>query len=244
MRQRWWVGSLALLLLGVVAGARPGVADSPYDDVHYERYGPNNAIRLRLGVFTPDANDAYFRGVKDEFTGDPQDLQDAVGGFDYELDVSRHLGLLFSTDYFQGRMDNSYRGYVDDRGHRITHQTSLEITPVTAGLVVKLAPEQAPVVPYIGGGGGLYWWRLRESGDFIDFGTQNLDVFHDTFEDSGGVLGYYLVAGVDVPISPYFSVFGEARWDRAHDELGQDFQDFGTLDLSGRRVMGGVAWHF
>ena len=40
------------------------------------------------------------------------------------------------------------------------------------------------------------------------------------------------------------SFFAEGRWDRADDELGGDFEDLGTLDLSGRRVMGGVAWHF
>ena len=40
------------------------------------------------------------------------------------------------------------------------------------------------------------------------------------------------------------TVFAEGRWDRADDELGGDFEDLGTIDLSGRRVFGGLAWHF
>ncbi len=242
MRRRWWIGGL--LTICALAGATPGLADSGYGDGGYRRYGPDNSVRLRLGLFTPDGKGDYFRDTRVDFTGDAKDLEDAVGGVDYELRLAHNLGLLISTDFFEGRNDQSYRDFEDNRGHNITHTTTLDITPVTAGLVVHLAPEGAPIVPYVGAGGGVYAWRLREKGDFIDFGDPNLTVFHDKLEADGAALGYYLQAGLDVPVSPYFSIFGEARWDRADDKLNRDFDGFGTIDLSGRRVMGGVAWHF
>jgi len=242
MKLRWWFGGL--LALGLLVGATPGQARSRYGDRGYERYGNQQSVRLRLGLFTPDGESDFFDDVAVDFTGEPKDLEDVVGGLDYVFDLQRNFGLMLSADYFQGKMDQSYRDFVDNRGNRITHTTTLDVTPLTAGVVIKLAPEGAPIVPYVGAGGGVYAWRYRESGDFIDFGVASRPVFSTTLEDTGAALGYYLQAGLDVPISPYFSFFAEGRWDRADDELGGDFADLGTLDLSGRRVMGGIAWKF
>ena len=151
---------------------------------------------------------------------------------------------MISADYFEGQQDQSYRDFEDNHGNRITHTSTLEVSPITAGLVVRLAPPQSPIVPYVGAGGGLYVWRYEESGDFIDFGGSTLPVFTDTLEEEGSVLGYYVLAGLEVPVSSNFSIIAEGRWDRADDELSGDFEGLGTLDLSGRRVMGGLAWRF
>src|SRR6185503_17844912 len=209
----------------------------------YDRYGADQSFRLRLGMFTPDGEKSFFEDTARDFTGDPQDFEDVVGGVDYIFGMQRTFGLMLSADYFEGQQDQSYRDFVDNRGNRITHTTTLEITPITAGIVVKVAPEDSPIVPYVGAGGGIYAWRYREAGDFIDFGA-NREVFSDTLEDTGAALGYYVMAGLEVPLSSYFSFLAEARWDRADDELGGDFADLGVIDLSGRRVTGGLAWHF
>jgi hypothetical protein len=242
MKRSWWIG--ATLMACLLASAVPAQARSRYDRPGYRHYGSEQSFRLRLGMFTPDGKESFFEDTARDFTGDPNDFEDVVGGLDYVFDLQHNVGLMLSADYFEGQQDQSYRNFEDNRGNRISHTSTLEITPVTAGIVVKLAPERAPVVPYVGAGGGIYAWRYRESGDFIDFGGSTLPVFTDTLEDTGAALGYYLLAGVEVPISPYFSFFAEGRWDRADDELGGDFEGLGTLDLSGERMMGGLAWHF
>jgi hypothetical protein len=219
---------LALVLLGVAA---PAAAQ-------------DQAFRLRLGLFTPDGDGEFFAQAERDFTGSAGDFEDAVGGIDYQHRLGRgRVSLLVSADLFEGQTDRSYRDFVDDRGDEIVHTATLEVIPLTAGVKVDLAPERAPVIPYVGVGGGLYNYRYEESGDFIDF--NDFEVFSETFVAEGGVLGYYALAGIEVPIGPWFAFFAEGRWDRAEeDDLGDDFEGLGTLDLSGRRIMGGFAWAF
>jgi hypothetical protein len=45
-------------------------------------------------------------------------------------------------------------------------------------------------------------------------------------------------------VGPSFAVFAEGRWHNAEDELSDDFEDFGDLDLSGRELTGGISWTF
>jgi hypothetical protein len=226
-RRSSMVCGLAVVLL--LAAAAPAAADS--------------GVRLRLGLFTPEGEGDLFAENADVFTGGVDDLEDVVGGIDYEHRFGEHLALLLSADLYEGKTDQAYRDFVDDRGDDIFHTTTLEIVPFTAGLRFDLAPSRSPVIPYLGGGGGVYTYRYEESGDFIDFDAGG-EIFATTLTAEGAVLGYYVLAGVEVPIGPYFSFFAEGRWDRADDELGDDFEDFGTIDLSGRRVMGGLAWRF
>ena len=240
MRRSWWVATALLVL--VLAGAVSAAAQPP--DGRYGHYGPQQSFRFRLGLNTPSGDSDFFDDTFQDFTGDIDDFEDLVGGVDYVYYMHRHVGLMLSGDYFEAQQDQSYRDFVDNSGNRISHTTTLEISPLTAGVVVRLVPEGLPVVPYVGAGGGLYVWRYEESGDFIDFGGSTLPVFTDTLEDEGNVLGYYVLAGIEVPISSYFSIIAEGRWDRADDELSGDFEGLGTLDLSGRRVMGGLAWRF
>jgi len=227
-------------LLVCLAAALPAEAQR----YRHERYGDQQSFRLRLGLFTPEGDSDFFDQTEFDFTGDAQEFEDAVAGVDYVYEMNRNLGLMISADYFEGQQDQSYRDFEDNHGNRITHTSTLEVSPITAGLVVRLAPPQSPIVPYVGAGGGLYVWRYEESGDFIDFGGSTLPVFTDTLEEEGSVLGYYVLAGLEVPVSSNFSIIAEGRWDRADDELSGDFEGLGTLDLSGRRVMGGLAWRF
>jgi hypothetical protein len=54
---------------------------------------------------------------------------------------------------------------------------------LTLGLLFHLTRREAAIVPYIGIGSGVYFWRLTEVGDFIGFSTPSLEIFFDYFED-------------------------------------------------------------
>ena len=94
----------------------------------------------------------------------------------------------------------------------------------------------------MGGGIGFYGYDLQESGDFIDFG--NFDIFSGTFDASGNAVGGFFLAGLEVPIGEQFAIFGEARWDWAGDDLEDDFEEFGDIDLCGGQLVGGIAFRF
>jgi opacity protein-like surface antigen len=206
---------------------------------HYDR---RNELRLWLGGFRPDASGAYFNEVRRDFTFNSSDLQDVIFGADYMLHITPYVGVIFSGSYYQGSGTQAYRNFTDNTGGSITHDTSLDVSSFTAGVVFHLAP-QYPVDPYIGGGGGIYAYRLRESGDFIDFTQTNLPVFTDTLESNGTAFGYFFLAGVDFRVSHTISLFAEGRFTRAYKDLSGDFAGAGRLDLSGKQIAGGISWH-
>ena len=224
----------SVLVVAALAAAAPASA----------AIGPEHSLRLRGGVFTPDGDSQYFTEAEQDFTGKVSDLEDFVGGIDYRYDFGGHVGLMISGDVYEGTWDRAYRDFEDNFGNEIEHRASLEIDSLTAGVVIDIAPERSPVVPYVGAGGGLYSYRLEESGDFIDFTSPDFEIFDAGLVAEGETFGYYFLVGLEVPLTPYFSIFGEGRWDNAEDELGEDFDGFGDLDLSGRRVMGGISWSF
>ncbi|HVR97431.1 MAG TPA: hypothetical protein VMW27_12505 [Thermoanaerobaculia bacterium] len=223
-----------LVLVGLLAAAAPAWAQQ---QGYYERDG---AFRLRMGLFTPDGESEYWTGKELEFTGEAADLENIVVGTDYLLTLSPWTGVLFSGSFFEGDTTQSYIGFEDNFGDRIRHDTTLDLGTFTAAFVFQLAGEEVPIRPYLGFGGGLYVWRLEESGDFIDLDT--LEIFDATLESDGAVLGYFGVAGVEVPLGRSFSLLAEGRWHQAEDELSGDFEDFGTIDLSGLEITAGLSW--
>lgn len=229
MAKRYWWAAIAV----AAAVAVPDTA-----------HGLDHSLRFRLGLFNPDGDSRYWDDKRFDFTGEPRDFEDVVVGFDYVVGLGARSGFMFSLDHFSSEVDQRYFDFVDELGGAIAHTTSLEITPLTVALVFDFAPPHFPVQPYVGVGGGLYFWRLRESGDFIDFGVSPPEIFFGRFDDSGQALGYFFLAGLEVPLGTFFSFLAEGRWDRVDDRLSGDFEGLGTLDLSGRRLMGGISWRF
>ena len=228
----------AAAVVALLAVAAPAAAQHSYAGVE------DNAFRLRLGQFEPRGDSLYWDDNFAVFTGDIEQFDDIGFGGDFVLTLGRRSNLMFSLDVYEGEDDQAYIDFVDGFGSPIVHTTRLTIASATAAYVIKLTGPDAPVVPYLGVGGGVYDWELEESGDFIDFGVAPLEIFSDHFSNSNTVLGWYWLAGVEVPIGPRWGVFAEGRWQRVDDELDGDFEGLGDLDLSGRHIFGGFSWRF
>lgn len=204
----------------------------------YERDG---AFRIHLGAFQPEGDSEYWDSIESDFTGGADDLENISFGLDYLLPFNRHFSLQFGGTMYAADMTQSYRDFVDNFGDRIRHDTTLGIASGTVGLVVHPLGSDAPVSPYLGAGVGSYFWTLEEEGDFI---ASNDDIFFATYEDEGVAFGYYLLAGLEAPITRSMSIFGEGRWTQADDELSDDFEGFGDIDLSGNTFLVGLSWNF
>ena len=227
------------VLVGMLVAVAPAWCQYPYRTHRaYEREGE---FRLWGGAFRPEGDSDYWNDKKLDFTGDASDFESAIGGIDYLMGLNNNLSLMFSGTYFQGDTTQSYRDFVDNRGDRIRHDTTLDIGSVTAGLVFHLAGPDSPVIPYIGAGGGAYFWRLEENGDFIDFNHNN-DIFNARLKSDGTAFGGYGLVGLEAPISRSLSIFAEGRYTKVDADLKGDFEGFGKLDLSGRSFSAGLAW--
>jgi len=233
---------LTLLLVAALAAiaARSEAQPRPPGRGHW---GETQAVRFQLGVFTPRGDSEYWQDKEIDFTGDADDFEEVNGGVSYVRFLGPRLGLVASSNFYGTEVSQHYLNFVAPSGREIFHDTTLELANFTLGLLFHLARRDAAVVPYVGAGAGLYLWTLREVGDFIDFPAGG-EIFFADFEDDGTTFGHYWQAGLEVPIATNWSVFADARWERADDALGSDFEGLGDLDLSGRSLSLGASLSF
>ncbi len=233
------------LIAPALAVAVAVLAGAPLEAQRHRGHWSNDeAMRVQIGEFEPRGDSTYWDDVAFDFTGDEDDFTDLAVGVSWAKYLGPRMGVQIGGLFYQGIEDLGYRDFVDDTGREIVHETRLETSHLTLGFLLSLVDRDAPIVPYIGAGGGLYLWNLVEEGDFIDFSGAELAIFDDFFEDDGEELGWYYLVGLEVPVSRSVRLFAEGRWDRAEADLGGDFQGLGELDLSGRMLSAGVSWSF
>ena len=236
MRKTTWIAAAAIVAIFAATAAEAQT---------YRRYGGDNSLRFRVGMLTPDGESAYWDDNAEVFTGGADDFEDLAFGADFKFGLGERFGLVVSGDLWEGEEDQAYLDFVDAGGADIFHTTTIDVASLTAGVVLDILPRGSVVVPYIGAGGGFYFWTLTEEGDFIDFGDpEGPTIFDDIFEDEGEALGWYGLVGLEVPLGSQWGVFAEGRWRQVEDELSGDFAGFGDIDLSGREIYGGVSWRF
>lgn len=207
-------------------------------------WGEEQVFRFDLGAFEPRGESVYWDDKRFDFTTDTGEFEDLAFSVEWVRYLGDRLGFSVAARGYEGAGTAEYIRFEDQFGGAIRHTTELETNSLTIGLLFHLMQRDRAIVPYFGIGGGLYQWSLAEFGDFIDFGTADLDIFNDYFYDEGDALGYYWRIGLDIPIAPNWAVYVENRWQRADDELGGDFEGLGELDLSGETVSAGLSISF
>jgi hypothetical protein len=226
------IAAAALSGFGAAAEAQP-----------YARHA-SNEVRFRAGVFIPEGGKGYWDDSFEVFDGEQHDFLGGAFGFDYLHEIAPFLDIMLGSSFYYADHDLAYRDFEDEHGRSIIHTTRIQTSSFDAGLVFRLAPRHAPIVPYIGGGGTVLWYELIEEGDFVDFDRHPPRIFTDHFHTQDIAYGWYALAGLEFPVGHGFAFFAEGRWQDAHASLGEDFSGFGNLDLTGAYVTFGGAWRF
>lgn len=206
------------------------------------RPGDFGSLRFRLGVFEPAGSSDFWDQYFTDFTGAPSSLEGLTFGVDYLWRTSRSSGLLFGGSFFSADTTVAYRDWETGDGQDISHLVELEMADLTAAYVVRLG--DGGIRPYLGAGGGILWWQFREEGSFIDFGDPELPIVFASYLADGTTWELFALAGLDVPLGYRWSFFFEGRYRWADDELNKDFAGFGTVDLSGLELAGGLSFNF
>ena len=201
---------------------------------------PVGAIVLRGGLAAEMAGGDLYSFLTDQFTLNKGDFRAPSLGGEVLVTVAPRLDLDFGVGYSGWKKASEFRNFIGTDNLPIAQTTSLARVPLTAGVRLYLAPPGRSIgkyawipnklVPYVGAGGGMMWYRLRQAGEFIDFQTNN--VFPDEFESSGWTGTAHVMAGANYSLGPRFAVNGEARYTRARSSLGTDFTGFDGIDLS------------
>ncbi len=206
------------------------------------RPGDFGALRFRLGVFEPQGDSQFWDDYFTDFTGSPSSLEDLTFGIDYLWWSSPRSGLLFGGSFYQGDTTVAYRDWETFDGQDIGHLVDLQLTDLSAAYVLRFGDRGAR--PYVGLGGGVLWWQLREEGSFIDFGDPELPIVYASYFADGTTWELFALAGLDVPLGFRWSFFFEGRYRYSEADLNKDFAGFGTVDLSGVELTGGLSWNF
>jgi opacity protein-like surface antigen len=235
----------------VLVGLMSGMAAWAAGPRHYPRQGapadaPTGAFRLSVGIFSPDGDSVFWSDNADLFTGDVGDFDDTTFRGQLEWGLGPRASVVFGLGSYNGSSRRAYRDFVDGDGFDIVHDATLEITPLTVGVMLAPGGRDKRVVPYLTVGVGFYNWEYTEVGDFIDFGSGEdpPPIIFGAFVADGVATGFYAGLGIDFAIAPSTSLFVEGRWQQVDDEPGDDFEGFGDLDLSGSELSVGLAWKF
>lgn len=201
---------------------------------------PVGAFVFRGGLASTTASGDLYAFLAEQFTLNKGDFRAPQMAADLLIHLGDRTDLGFGVGFSRSNKGSHFRHFVDLKNREIEQATSLSRVPATVGArfylaspgrsIGKFAWIPTRVVPYVGAGGGMMWYRFRQAGDFIDFTTTN--VFSDTFESSGWTPTAHALAGVDYSLTPRLALDGEARytWARAH--LSDDFSGFHGIDLS------------
>lgn len=230
----------------------------------------SDLVTFRVGYFFPKANSDLWQDEFNQMTFEKGDFQNTTFCFTYEYFLSNQISLAVSLDGYNEKKAGSYLDYVGDivedqmyafnygQGSAISHVFTVGITPLQAS--VKLTPlgRRASIIPYIGGGVGVYIWTVRMQGDtiFFDdptlFWDENLQTEvtgypvypTDVRVESKFTVGFHGFAGIMVPVANRISVEGEFKFNYASGNLDPHFQGFENFDLSGYQVTIGINYWF
>ncbi len=241
--------------------------------------GFSGIVTFKVGYFIPRAQSDLWTTEFDQMTFDRSHYQNTNFGFTYEYFLNGQISLALSIDGYTKNKAGQYEGYVgyeyyayhpdynawvdfafpdNYRGEFLpTHIFNIAITPLQLSLKLTPLGRKGKLIPYLGGGVGIYLWSVRLSGDMIDFSDEwiytdpddgDISVYPilrvDAREDSRVAFGYHGFGGIMVPVAPRFTVEIEFKYNRVEGVLKEGFEGFEPFDLGGYQISLGVNYWF
>lgn len=202
---------------------------------------PTVRLKLAAGFANPRAESDIHDFLISELTLERRDFASAAFSLSAAYRVAPRIEVGFGAAYAGRTADSESRDFIGEDDLPVLQSTTVDRLALLAmgryafrdegRAIGRYAWIPSRVVPYVGGGAGPVWYRLRQQGEFVD--RETLDIFADDFESSGWTLGATGFGGADISLSPRFGVSVEGRylWSRAG--LNGDFSTFNKIDLSG-----------
>jgi len=246
------VGAVLLVVASAAAGfAADGEDEQPPSPVPKRDFlfgEPRGWVAVRGTWLMPRAAGDLFAFITDQLTIDRSDLQTPAFTTEIGFDITPRISLTGSYEYSHRSIRSEYRHFVDNFGLPINQNTefgqqnigaSVRIWLVQPGKSIsQLAYLPRTFVPYVGGGAGIMFYELQQSGDFVD--ARTLHVFYDTFHSQDWTPSAHVFVGSDIRIWRGVFLDVEGRYLVAHGELERDFVGFDGIDLAGFRLSTGI----
>jgi hypothetical protein len=210
---------------------------------------PAGTVSFRTGFDRASAGSDLFAFTTTELTLDRGDFSSPTLAGDVSIRLSRRADVMITLAHSRSRTRSEFRDWLDNDRLPIEQTTTFQRVPLTGSIKAYLVQPgrsigqfawiPARFSPYVGGGGGLMFYRFEQIGDFIDPGT--LRIFPDSFNSSGWTPTAHGLGGVDISLHPRFALTTEARYEWGKAQLSSDFSGFDRLDLSGFTLTTGIS---
>jgi len=210
----------------------------------------------------------------------PEDFRGGILGGGYEFFLTKQFSVGLSIDGFSREAGGFYRDYVaialnntDFQGNfafpaanytgdfEVLHSFHVSMTPVQLSLKIAPLGRKTRLIPYFGGGVGLYFVSASIRGSIVDFSSPSLvndpeqpqlgdfniyPVVPVQLHETRTVLGGHGFAGIMFPIGYRLTLEGEARYHFAKVKFQRafPFPDFDAFDLSGLSLSIGLNYWF
>lgn len=221
---------------------------------------PTGGVTIRAGWFIASASSDFFDDAEKHLTLEKGDFSGPTIGADIAIRMTPQLDLTLDGAWIGSSTKSHYRELVDADGREIEQTTSLRRVPLTANLKAYLVPRgrsvgslayiPAKVVPWVGVGGGITWYKLEQSGSFIVNPEECLatgdatscNVFDDKLVSSSWGPVVQGMGGVNVTLTPRVALTGDARYVWSRASMEDSFEGFEKIDLSGVSIALGVTF--
>jgi hypothetical protein len=213
---------------------------------------PTGSFSIRGGYSAPSAKSDIFAFLTEHHTLSRRDFSGGIVEADLAFRLADRAELVWSAGYSATNKLSEFRHWEDNNDQPIEQRVRFERVPMTANLRYYVTPRGRSVgtfawlpnrfAVYVGGGGGLGWYRFRQEGDFIDFETT--EVFPHKYESEGFSLVKQLFAGSEVTVGSRVALNTQARYGWSSGDLGIDWIGFDRIDLSGLSVTAGISLRY
>jgi hypothetical protein len=246
LQRRMVLASVALMLgLPLSVSAQAGG-----DGFLFKR--PTASFGIRGGYALALAGSDVFDFASEHLTVDKSDFSSSAWGAELSVRATERLDIAAGVGLTYTSTSSEFRDWVDGDDLAIEQTTEFTRVPVTLSAKWYLRDRGRSVssfvwiperlTPYVGAGGGVVWSRFVQKGDFVDFET--LDVFPSALESEGTTGTVHLFSGIDVSLGTKLLLTGEGRYSWGKMTMGQDFEDFNSIDLSGFQATVGLSLRF
>ena len=213
---------------------------------------PKVTVEFESGYAFQRAQSQLFDYAIEDFTIDRRDFDSPYIGGEIAVRLSERWDIGLSLGFQKSSIDSEYREFIGADDLPILQVTELRQVPAVASLkfypfdrgrsLGRFAWIPRTVAPFVGAGVGVVSYRFEQSGEFIDFETN--DIYVDTFvTDRQGPIAR-AAAGVNVSLSKQFLFTAEGRYSWASAGVGGSYQTFDRIDLDGLQLVGGLAIRF
>lgn len=232
---------------------------------------------FKAGLFIPRAKSDLWQVEFDNMDFKRSTYQNTNFGFAYEHFLTRQISVALGVDGYTKNKLGTYKSYFErvgestidgieyyyatdlKEGDALIHVFNVSITPIQLSL--KLAPlgRGRKLIPYFGGGVGVYLWSLTRQGDLIDFDAQQeyIDLvsgesvlgfpilIEDSRENNKFTVGYHAFGGFMIAFTNRMTLETEFKYNIIEGKLSDgNFRDYARFDLSGYQVSLGLNYWF